>query len=156
MKETYSETLAYLGIAGSCAYGAGVENGQRFSMGFTTASLTPYFGELREGGIVIDARPVGASIRMREAVSGPMVDVTLPSKSARGFGGTRTVLSMDSAGEDFDYVSMDIYADHWEKLGAKVGIRRGGKIHWNQGGQTRIHRFEERFSWAALETGKGA
>lgn len=121
--------------------------------------LTPYLGELREGGIVIDRR-AALWHDVRLAFRSPLLDASLragtvarPRPSELYPGGTAAVwdrgapevLEPSPEGYDgLDRVALDLYTRFWQGAGARVGRRRGDAILWDDGTTTAIPLPEHR------------
>src|SRR6185369_8781632 len=100
----YEQRLVLLGIAQGGVYG----NGQTFSVQIPDYRLSPYFGELLEGGIVLDKRDIPIDILIKHVVNGPMLDLSIPKNSFRPFvkGGTHEYQGETLKG--FDFVGLDV------------------------------------------------
>jgi hypothetical protein len=114
--------------------------------------LTPYFGDLVEGGVVIDKRPcVDRDDYVKMVVSGPILQESLPPghKNVFDYGSPRTIIpcTTEDKFSGLDYVSLDIYLALWSKMGAKIGKRVGDEIHWENGEITSIPPAELRWKF---------
>jgi hypothetical protein len=157
---SYERRLMVLGrgLAGCSGEGKGS------SITYYDSRLRPYFGELLEGGYVVDKREV-LEERPGLAVLSPMCDGGLPLgavdefKSAEGSlvaqaiasGGegsfrdlARLALAAPRCGA-FDFVAADVYAAWWKDHGARVGRRVGEVIRWDDGSEESIRPFETRY-----------
>lgn len=139
--EAYKPEYTYLGIAAAGVY-ANAPN----PWGDTPASvsipdyrLTAYLGDLVEGGTVIDKRPcVDRDDFVKMVVSGPILQSNLPSGSIKVWDGlSRRIdpctIEQAKQAKAFDELSLDLYAQVWADIGARVGVRKGNQIHWNDG-----------------------
>lgn len=98
--------------------------------------LSCYYGDVVEGGIILDKRPAfqrDAGACIHEAISGPMRKSTLPPGSFEGW--DRKVIPIQQAIKigGFDYVSLDVHVQRWRQLGARVGKRVGMTVQWEDG-----------------------
>lgn len=113
-------------------------NGGDFSLR-TYDSLESLFDKVAEGGYVIDKRHLPFEILLK-AVSGPMDNANLPPLTISDcMEEPRTFKSMDEfflylatrkAGISMTYFSLDLYAEWWRRLGAKVGRMVRGNVQW--------------------------
>lgn len=128
--------------------------------------LRPYYGELIEGGYVIDYREV-LDERPMLAVRAPMVSGKLPlgavdrldANAARGSlvlraiagepenpaSGLATLMIAAPDCGAFDSVAPDVYAAWWRPHGARIGQRRGDRIEWEDGTTEDIRPFDRRY-----------
>jgi len=110
--------------------------------------LTPYLGELIEGGVVVDKRTVEHSTVVDLVYKGPMLDLALPDNTCSKFTMTYpkaiTPATSFEGLRSFDYVSGNLYVDAWRKAGAKIGYRRGNVIEWESGDKTQIPSYANR------------
>ncbi len=142
-RDAYKSEYTTLGIAAAGAY-ATIGDDCRVTM--YDRRLSPYYGDLAEGGIVIDKRPcVGHPSFIEAVISGPMLKESLPSH-------TRQRMFSDAESCDdvktcraMDYVSMDLYLNLWRSLGAKIGKRNGNEIVWDNGDVSVIPDANERW-----------
>ncbi len=113
--------------------------------------IEAYYGDLVEGGVVIDKRPcVDREDFVSMVVSGPMLKESLPSghKEVFDFGYPRTLVacSAEDKFSGFDYIALDIYLGIWRKAGAQIGKRVGNEIHWEDGTTVPIPEASQRFN----------
>lgn len=143
VKEGYKKEYTTLGVAAAGVYAS---VGDNCSVSIYDTRLDPYLGNLVEGGIVVDKRPcIHHEDFVKLVVSGPMVRESLPPKTiSRLFEPNRECLDPKEAG-GCDYVSMDLYLQLWEGIGARVGYRRGDYIEWNDGEKQEIPPYESRY-----------
>lgn len=159
----YDQRLAVLEIGlGGCSGSYAAENA-RVTM--YDKRISAYYGDVVEGGFVIvktailDARP-------SLAFSSPMCQGNLPLGTRdefQGAAGSIVAHAIASDGENparglaammianpkcgaFDFVAPDVYAAWWREAGAKVGVRRGDRIEWDNGDSEAIRPVESR--WA--------
>jgi hypothetical protein len=138
----YEGDWTYIGIADAGVYGEKPnEHSPRYPVSITTynTELEAYFGELCEGGIVMDKRPCREHPEfVSTIVRGPMMAAHLPDNSKDEFG---DIQPCDDARKcsGLAYVSRNLYLDMWRKLGARIGVRKGNHIEWEDG-----ERFEIR------------
>jgi hypothetical protein len=141
--------VLWIGLAG--VHGDGDDGS---STTYYDTRLALYYKDLREGGYVIDKSvPLGKNPGL--AVKSPMCKGCLnpgivdrmpdPSESivaqaiAREAGNPAShlaKLALATAGSQFggfDFVAPDLYAAWWLAHGARVGVRVGGTIVWNDG-----------------------
>jgi hypothetical protein len=126
--------------------------------------LAPYYGELIDGGYILDKR---ASLRARPglAVLSPMCKGDLAAGRRDRFGGAEgSIVAQAIAGEPenpacglarlalaapqcgaFDDVAPDLFADWWRAHGARVGRRFGAVIVWDDGATEAIRPFARRY-----------
>ena len=106
-----------------------------------------YYGDVREGGTIIDKRPAfekdwGACCHL--VCSGPMVDMSLDNGMVKKLFDKPSVFDGDAGA--MDMVSLDIYLDNWRALGAKVGHRRGNVVKWEDGSVEEIVEESKRYA----------
>lgn len=107
--------------------------------------LEAYYGDLAEGGLVLDKRPCRENDEfIKRVVCGPMHGQHLPSKTRDSWG---KHIPCESAKEasGFDLVSTDLYLSYWRELGAKIGYRKGNYIEWENGEKDEIPSEEDRW-----------
>lgn len=129
---------------------------------FTDIRLRPYLGELEQGGVVIDKRRLVSHPMFASWVIGdPMVDVELePGETSRfsdqqtmatmlpGLCGQYAMLALLSRNSEYtglDYVDVGHYAALWSSRGARVGVREGDAIIWNDGAREAIPPAADRY-----------
>lgn len=148
--KTGSDMYTYLGIGQAGVYANSFNPwSERHEAAITIydTRLTPYFGDVAEGGIVCDKRPAFEQNEFKavEAViSGPMRNNTLPPQT-RDSWGQLIPCSDPKEGRGFDSISTDLYLSLWRELGAKIGYRRGNFIEFENGEKTEIPRAEDRW-----------
>jgi len=144
--------------------GHGGLTGRRIAHGWTEIPdnrITPYLGDLAEGGVVLDLRTIPDKELVKLAIAGPMVNPELADDEVDRFVdkvtdeniATAKALSHADGGEGnpfyqyivlaerigkekftgFDYISIKKYTALYWAAGAKVGIRRGDYVFWRQG-----------------------
>jgi hypothetical protein len=153
MSETYKQQYIYLGIAlaGVYARSPSVISGNSKTTSSTEIPdkrLTPYLGELKEGGYVVDKRSCNEKDVIHNVCAGAMLDIDLPEKTRKDWDKEYPCDDASSSGS-MDYISMDLYLKLWEGLGARVGRRAGNVIKWNNGEETVIPEFDCRWQWDA-------
>jgi len=136
-------------------------SGGKCSTTMYSRRLGPYFGELKDGGVVVDKWTVDFKTGYNLVVHGPMVDVTLPPKTIDKFDGQISDVMLiglqgsfqamalkkrtDPKWSGLDSVSLDLYCDLWRQAGARIGKRIGNEIHWEDGAVSEIpdeaHRY---------------
>lgn len=159
----YDVRLATLeiGLAGC----HGVYHGENSSVTIYDSRLRAYFGEVVEGGFVIDKSAV-LDRNPALCVRSPMCSGKLKSGERDPFqGADRGSIVANAIAQDeqnpaarlaalmlaaphcgaFDYIAPDAYAAWWRERGARVGIRRGNAIAWNDGTEETIPPFAGRF-----------
>jgi hypothetical protein len=130
--------------------------------------LAAYFGELVEGGFVID-KSAALAERPSLAVTQPMCKGSLPVGTRDEFQGAENSFvahALANGGPEvhgsfstlaklaiaapkcgmFDDVAPDVFADWWRAHGARVGIRQGEYIVWDNGDHEAIRPFESRYA----------
>lgn len=122
------------------------------SVSISDTRLRAYFGEVVEGGRVMDKRTVDPYKLVHWVISGPMEKASLPPQTverfAWKFGGDNLTHCEDAiTGHcgSLDYISTDLYDKLWRELGAGIGFRRGDFIEWEDGSHTAIPPFEKRW-----------
>lgn len=147
-RDKYKKEYTTLGIA--CA-GVYATVGDNVRVSIPDTRLSSYYGDLVEGGYLIDKRPcIHREDFVHMVVSGPLLKESLPYGHKEGW--DRKAIPVDPEGEKFgslDYVSLDVYLDLWRKAGAKIGVRKGNKISWEDGSQTLIPNEKDR--WLQIE-----
>lgn len=129
------------------------DEGSPFSKGRSTISyrtndLSSCLEDLVDGGWVIDGSDLPMKDARRATISGPMLDVTLeddqvdkapePSDAlVEGMEGVFGELTK-RAKEDQDFSGLDnvgtrTYVAFWQRVGARIGRRKGDEIHWADG-----------------------
>jgi len=158
----YEKRMATLAIGLAGVYGETVDGA---SVTFYDTRLRAYYGELVEGGFVVDKSKVLES-KPGLAVSSPMCkgDMKPGTSDALGdvsdnfvanaiandgnnpasFLATLAVASKGHFG-GFDFVAPDVYAAWWLDKGARVGTRIGDTIQWSDGIVEQIPSFEARY-----------
>jgi hypothetical protein len=110
-----------------------------------------YYHHLVDGALFIDKRTVPDDALFTLVVSGPMPRVDLPARTIDRFTiGTKTEEKTDRHGSEYvaptiardrppwcpgslDSVSLDLYAEMWQAAGARIGVRRGPIITFDDG-----------------------
>lgn len=146
MKSGYEQTVTMFGKALAGVYGEGInEDGNRFSVSIPDYRLFPYYGELIEGGIIVDKSVCDETVVIRSVISGGMLDLKVPAGKIARFSSKEIVSGKYEDAKAFDYVALDIYVEYWRKNGARIGVRRGDYIMWESGEVEEIPDFENRF-----------
>lgn len=114
------------------------------------------YSALVEGGVVLDKRPAFGSYprgAMAEVMDGPMLDLDLAPKGEErcpepsavllhglqdGFLALAKKRATDQSWRGLDAVGLDVYLSRWRVLGARIGVRHGDAIHWEDGEQAPI------------------
>lgn len=136
--DPYKQEYTTLGIAAAGCYATAPNPWSKDSAASITIydrRLTAYLGELVEGGIVIDKRPcVNRDDFVSMVVSGPMLQESLPHDTKRGWDSTEPcTLEQAREAKGFDYLSLNLYIQVWAEKGARIGVRVGDKVYWNDG-----------------------
>ena len=160
----YEQRLAVLSIGLAGCNGETVDGG---SITYYDSRLKAYYGEVVEGGFVIDkSKPLnmkpGLAYRspMCKGCLNPGAVDRMPDCSdsivahaiADDAGNPASYLAklaIATAGSEFggfDFVAPDLYAAWWLKHGARVGKRNCGTIMWSDGVSELIPLFEERYN----------
>jgi hypothetical protein len=133
--------------------GSGTVNGEYgggASMSSYSMRLGPFLGRVADGGTIIDKWNVEFKTAFDLAVNGPMVDVDLPEGSVDaapeipdymlgpgglqgGFLALAAVKKAKPGWRGLDRISLREYTDMWRSAGARIGIRKGDQIHWEDG-----------------------
>ncbi len=105
-----------------------------------------YLGDLKNGGVVIDKRMVKTSTLINETCSGPYLRESLKEGTmAKGLTYPKEVVKYDAKKvSGIDYVALDIYLSIWRKHGARIGVRKGKYILWEDGEKKLIPLEEDR------------
>jgi hypothetical protein len=146
-RDAYENKYTTLGIAAGGVYAT---IGDDCNVTMYDRRLSPYYGDLAEGGIVIDKRPcLSHSSFIEMVISGPMLKESLPSHSCERM--FSDVQPCDDARccKGMDCISMDLYLDLWRPLGAKIGKRVGNEIVWENGDVSVIP--DEKDRWKNVE-----
>lgn len=143
--------------------GCGAE-GATFSASIPDRRLAPYLGQVIEGGFVVDKAPIAYHTDFISWVlQAPLVKVGLedaereacPTPSATmvlGLGGmygalARTMTEQpELMGDGMNWVSPEVYVRYWAGKGARVGVRQGDVVQWNDGSITPIPSFFLRYA----------
>lgn len=115
-------------------YSNGVSSVSKISVYIPDLEIEKYFVYLTEGGTVIDKRSIeSVDIITDWVVKGPMLDETLPpdTKKVLFQGELACTDAKDCSG--IESVSLNLYCQLWESLGAKIGKRAGNTIEWSNG-----------------------
>lgn len=152
VKEYYTgnKAITTLGIAAAGVYGTAPNEWSKDSavrITFYDTKLTPYFGDMAEGAVVIDKRPcIDHPDFYKMVIAGPMLRESLPAGHKKGFDDKEPVPCENvNDCKGFDYIALDLYVRLWEDMGAKVGYRRGNKIVWNNGSESAIPAAKDRY-----------
>jgi hypothetical protein len=148
--------IGLAGCHGQCA-------NERASVSIYDRRLSAYFGELVEGGFVIDKAAV-LDAKPGLAVMAPLCRGDLPAgrrnvfrervdpamaaalSQPESFGGVALLMAAAPDCGAFDDVSPDVFAAWWAAHGARIGVRRGDRIEWADGTSEAIRPAAER--WA--------
>jgi hypothetical protein len=140
MTDEYKSEYTTLGIGSAGVYATGrtvvgLNSTTTSSSSIPDRRLTPYLGDMVEGGIVLDKRPcIHRDDFVHMIVSGPMMNQDLPHDSKKGWGPTESCDLEDARKcKGLDYLSLNLYIQLWVEKGARVGVRVGDKVYWNDG-----------------------
>lgn len=129
------EKTLYAGQFLSWAYCGGISEWGTFSAS-GIASLEEACERLDDGGVCIDKRALGEE-GIAMVYSGPMHSVRLPPRTIQVFGSEpKTFSTVEAALLDSDtmrsltYVSLDIDAEIWRRLGARIGKKVDRRMVW--------------------------
>lgn len=104
----------------------------------TYDALENIIDRVAEGGYVVDKRHLPIEIAVK-TISGPIQRPGLPPLTIDDWGKQQSFssineffkyLSMRTTGISMCYFSLDLYAEWWKRLGAKVGRVKKGKVVW--------------------------
>lgn len=142
--EPYKQEYTTLGIALSGVYAT---IGSNCSVSIPDRRLFSYLGCLVDGGTVIDKRTCKDEDIVRNVISGPMLKEDLPAGHISPPWGEREPIKWDGIRKfsSMDFIALDIYVKFWQDMGAKVGIRKGDRIYWNDGDCQKIPPEESRW-----------
>lgn len=117
--------------------------------------LTPYLGDLQQGGWVVDY----IHLLERQDIAQVLMNMPMPSvrmlpgqvvsvrEGSSHLGSTRTrTRRRRTVYRGMDHVSILEYVQLWAIQGAKTGQRSGNIIVWSDGSQSRIPPARERWS----------
>ncbi len=158
----YEQRLAVLdkGLAG--CHGSTIDSA---SITYYDTRIRGYYGELVEGGFVLDKSKILCANPML-AISSPMCKGGMKPGTIDAMGdcsdnfvanaianqsnnpmSTLAQLAIVSKGKfnGLDFVAPDLYAAWWLEKGARVGTRIGGAIHWSDGIIEQIPNFGDRY-----------
>ncbi len=144
----YDVRLATLEIGLGGCHGQYAE--RRASVTMYDRRLSAYYGELVQGGYVIDKAqvldanpglavlaplcrgglPAGTRNVFRDRVD-PVMGAALSDPES--FGGVAALMIAAPECGAFDDVSPDVFAAWWGSRGARVGVRHGDRIEWADG-----------------------
>jgi hypothetical protein len=141
-------TLLGIGCNGVYAAAPNKYSDHDASIAIYDTRLACYYGDCVEGAVIVDKRP--AFIRdMRAALaavfSGGMLKRCLPNGTKETFEREIVPIADYSAASGFEYVSLDLYLAAWERMGARIGYRRGNQVCWNDGVVEDI--YPEAYRW---------
>jgi hypothetical protein len=141
--EAYNARYEFLGIA----FGGVHANFANCSVSIPDSRIRPYFGDVKEGGTVLDKRHCGIDVVASTTMRAPMLKLSLPPQTVSAYVDdcTRTLTDPEEAG-GMDYVSLDLYVQFWTSRGAKSGVRLGNAIVWQDGTTTAIPAENDRWS----------
>lgn len=148
MSDAYKKEYTILGIGDGGCWARAKSNFSDTSASITIYDkrLSCYYGDVIEGGIVIDKRPcVKRKDFVRLAFKCAILNEGLPPKSKQGWDMkiVPCVDARDAGG--MDYISLDIYLNLWESFGARIGTRVGDEIVWRDGTKTAIRPESKRW-----------
>lgn len=105
----------------------------KISISIPDSDIEKYFVYLKEGGIVIDKRSIKSEEAINWVIKGPMLDETLPPNTKKVLFQGELACTDAKECSGVESVSLDLYCQLWEFLGAKIGKRVGNNIEWNDG-----------------------
>lgn len=147
MQDEYKNEYTYLGIAAAGVYAEAPNKYSKHPASITIYDrrLRAYFGDMAEGGIVVDKRPcLEHPDFYRMVISGPMRGSWLSEKTRETMHDTVKCHNAHEA-KAFDYISTDLYLALWRDMGAKIGKRVGNEIHWEDGTKETIVPVDKRW-----------
>jgi hypothetical protein len=139
IKPTKDHPAFYIGQGQSGAYSG--------SPGTSTSgyyALEEIIPRLAEGGYVFDKRGLTWDVACN-CISGPMSSCELAPMSVDRWDDKRTfntyeefaayeqTVKAEGGNLSMSYLSLDLYAEWWRRLGAKVGRKVKGEIVWKEG-----------------------
>lgn len=143
-KEVYKPEYTTLGAAMAGPYAT---IGHNVSVTGLWGDLESNYGDVVEGGTIIDKRNVDHAVLVTGVVSGPMLNEDLPPRTRdRLFEGQSPATEDDKFG-GLDSISMDLYLAIWRKVGARIGQRQGNVVAWEDGTVETIRPVDQRYPW---------
>jgi hypothetical protein len=155
----YERRVATLSIGLGGVGGNTIDGG---SITYYDTRLRAYYGELVEGGFVIDKSKVLAE-KPGLVIASPLCKGSMKPGTTDALGDVSDNFVANAIANDrnnpasvlaklaiagfggFDYVAPDLYAAWWLDKGARVGTRIGDTIHWSDGIIEQIPSFEARY-----------
>jgi len=127
--------------------------------------LTCYLGELIEGGYVVDERPalmgddafsiswhcpmLSLKLKDRQVDRCPKPSQLMLFGLQGSFKAMAAARCADESYSGLDSVPLSVWLGYWRKHGARIGQRQGNKIVWEDGEETAIPPFGDR--WEVIE-----
>lgn len=108
--------------------------------------VSPFLGNLIEGGVVIDRRPcLKKEDFIHTSLNAPLLAINFPNKSKQNTESEITTCNNVDDLNKNDYVSLDLYIEYWTKHGARIGKRVDETVVWGDGISEKIPKIENRF-----------
>jgi hypothetical protein len=144
-----------LGIALSGWYGRTTEGAHVSSY---DKRIETQYAALVDGGVVVDKRPAfDANLKgaIKEVMDGPLLDMSLAPEAEERCPEPSDILlygledtfqrwakkrATDKGWKGLDSVGLEVYLRRWRALGARIGVRHGDTIHWEDGEEVAIQR----------------
>lgn len=127
------------GIAQSGVYFSRV---QKHENGSTSSSCSGYdtnvqdhLHRLADGGVFIDKRKVSDDALSQGTFSGPMLNELLPPNHVSRFMSPLEGVPYEPGQPlgGLDYVGLGVYSAIWREVGARIGVRVGDVMRWEDG-----------------------
>lgn len=148
-REAYKPEYTTLMIAmGGCYATAPGEYSSTYNhISIPDGRMTCYFGDVVEGGWVVDKRPcIDREDFVHMVVCGPLLKESLPDgMKLELFSNQPKVCEDAKECSGSDYVSLDLYLKLWRDMGARLGQRKDNEVHWENGEVTDIPNETERY-----------
>ncbi len=157
------ERAGGLGGYGMSTWGTG--NVSAWTSTIYDTRIEPYFGDVREGGWVVDRAHVEAGKRLHDGLASPMLSLTLAPREVDrcpqpssvmlaglegGFQALATIKAALPTWSGLDRVDLATWLEIQRANGARVGQRRGDVIVWSDGATSPIAPAELRWNVPAV------
>ena len=148
MSDTYKKEYTILGIgdAGCWARAPSLFSDTSASITIYDKRLSCYYGDVVEGGIVIDKRPCTKRDDFVHSVCiCPLLKESLPNSTKQDWNNQLIPCTDARSATSMEYISLDLYLNFWESLGARIGTRVGDEIVWRDGSKVAIRPESQRW-----------